>query len=256
MNNKSYSRYRNIKSLIHSVDPISKLICFLLIIVSVFVAQDPISLTTMFLFIVLIALLAKVRFTSYFKILIIIIPFALFMWLIYALVYWSLTEPLIYVGLMSLRLYIFVLLSIIYTNTTREMDIAHSIEWLISPLRYIKVPTYEISMMIMLAIRFIPLLFLDLNRILIAQTSRGVNVINGSLKDKIKGISNALLPMFVISINRSEDVANAMAIRGYKIGNKRSKYVKTKFNVLEVFSLLVTLSMLVTVICMMQGVIY
>lgn len=79
MNNKSYSRYRNIKSLIHSVDPISKLICFLLIIVSVFVAQDPISLTTMFLFIVLIALLAKVRFTSYFKILIIIIPFAIFM---------------------------------------------------------------------------------------------------------------------------------------------------------------------------------
>ncbi len=128
------------------------------------------------------------------------------------------------------------------------MEIASSIEWFITPLRIIKVPTYEISMVIMLAIRFIPLMFEDLSMIMIAQTSRGVNVYNGNVPTRIKGVFNSLLPMFVLAFKRSDDISNAMIIRGYQIGEKRSKFKKNKFKLLEIVTLLLTIALLVGIV--------
>ncbi|NQX83206.1 MAG: energy-coupling factor transporter transmembrane protein EcfT [Mycoplasmataceae bacterium] len=254
MEKNNFSKYRNIKSIVHSIDPITKLLGFMLIVISMFVAQEPGTLLVVFGFSFIVSLLSKVRIKSYFTSLLVVIPFFVIMFLFYLLLY-SLNQTLIFVFMMSLRLYLFILLSIIYTSTTKEMDIALSIEWFITPLRVIKVPTYEISMMIMLSIRFIPLLFEDIRKIMIAQTSRGINVINGNLKARIKGISNSLLPMFVIAFKRSDDVAKAMVIRGYKIGNKRSKFRKNKFFILEWITLFTTISLLVVIILMTQGII-
>ncbi len=248
METNSFSRYRDIKSVIHSIDPIVKLLAFLTLVFATFLAQSVYSLLTVLAFIFVVSLFARVRFVSYFRILILIIPFYIMMFLMYWFALRSATEASLSVAYMSLRFYLFILLSIIYTSTTKEMDIASSIEWLITPLRLIKVPTYEISMMIMLAIRFIPLMFEDMISIMIAQTSRGVNVYNGNLRTKIKGIFNSLLPMFVLAFKRSEDVSNAMIIRGYEIGVKRSKYKKNKYGILEFISTIIMILLVIAII--------
>lgn len=251
--NSSYSRYRNINSLIHSIDPISKFVCFLLITITLFLAQDPRALVIVTLTLLVIALIARVRIKSLFNILLIVLPFFILMWLIYAAVTWDAIYASELVGKMTVRLYTFILIAIIYTSTTKELDIARSIEWIISPLKYIKVPTYEISMMITLALRFIPILISDLFMILRAQTSRGINVVNGRFRDRVKGIFSSLLPMFVISFRRADDLAIAMTVRKYEVGQKRTKYWETKFGLLEIMSLLVTVSLMVVVILIRMG---
>lgn len=255
MNNKSFSRYKYINSIVHSIDPLTKFICFILIIVTIFIAQSEFSLGIVFVFLFIVSLFAKIKIKTYFSIFLFILPFFILMFFLY-LIKMNWNESLYYVIFMSLRLYIFMLLSIIYTSTTKEIEIAQSIEWFIKPLRLLKIPTYEISMIIMLSLRFIPLLIEDLRMIFIAQTSRGVNVINGSLKTKIKGTINSLLPMIVIAFKRSDNIANSMIIRGYKVGQKRTKFIKNKFKILEFLALFITITILCLVCFEVNGVIF
>ncbi len=248
MNNNSFSRYRNIKSPIHSIDPITKFLAFIVLTSAVFIAVNWLTLTVVFGFVFVTSLLARVKIKSYFTMILILLPFYLMMLLFYWIAYLDIALAALTVLFLTYRLYIFILIAIIYTSTTKEMDIAAAIEWIITPLRIIKVPTYEISMVITLAIRFIPLMFEDLSMIMIAQTSRGVNVYNGNAITKIKGASNSILPMLVLAFKRSEDISNAMIIRGYQIGEKRSKFKKNKFKLLELITLIATIALLVGVI--------
>ncbi len=255
MNNKSYSRYRNINSPIHKIDPITKLLSFILIITSIFLSQSIETLVVMFLFVIVISFVSRIKISSYFKTLFFIIPFFISMTLIYRIFY-SWENSIILTSQMSLRLYIFIILSIIYTSSTKEMEIANSIEWIIKPLRLIKVPTYEISMMIMLAIRFIPLIISDLNKILIAQSSRGINSINGTPRERGRAVRNSLLPMFILAFKRADDISISMTIRGYKIGKKRTKFIKNKFMFLEFISILLSIGILIIIILINNGTIY
>lgn len=252
MDNRGYSRYRNVRSIIHSIDPLTKLIAFIALTSLVFIADDWITLGTMLGFTFVVSTLARVRIKSYFTMLFFIIPFFLMMMLFYSIAYGSIDDAFKVVSFMSIRLYEFLLIAIIYTSTTKEMDIAASIEWFITPLRIIKVPTYEIAMIIMLAIRFIPLMFEDMRMIMVAQTSRGVNVYNGRATTKIKGVSNSLLPMFVLAFKRSEDISNSMIMRGYQVGQKRSKFKKNKFFILE-FLTIVVIGLLIAAIIYLGG---
>ena len=254
MNNKSYSRYRRINSIVHKIDPITKLLSFILLITTIFLSQTPETLLVDLSFILFVSILSRVKFLAYIKTILFLIPFFISMFIIY-LIFSPWEDALILTSLMCLRLYIFFLLSIIYTSTTKEIEIANSIEWLIKPLRLIKVPTYEISMIIMLAIRFIPLIISDIEKIFIAQTSRGINSINGNVREKIKALKNSMLPMFILSFKRADDISLSMSIRGYEIRKKRTKFVKNKFFILELLSILMTISILVIVILMNNGVI-
>lgn len=255
IDNNSYTRYRSISSLIHRIDPRIKLLDFLIIMISIFLAQDPSTLLVVFGFVFIISILARVKISSYFKTFYVVIPFFLLMSLIYIPVYHDVKNGFISTGMMAIRLYIFILLSVIFTTTTKEVEIANSIEWFIYPLKYIKVPVYEISMLITLTIRFIPLLIQDLSTIMLAQSSRGVNTKNGNFRERFIGIKNSFLPMFYISFKRADDISTAMTIRGYEIGQKRTKYYESKFFIIEVFSLLISISFFVTLILMNANVI-
>ncbi len=248
MDNNSFSRYRNIRSPIHSIDPITKFLAFILLTTSVFIATDWMTLTVVFSFVLVTSFLARVRIKSYFTMLFFLMPFYMMMLFFYWIAYFDIALAAETVAFLTYRLYIFLLIAIVFTSTTKEMEIASAIEFYITPLRMIKVPTYEISMVIMLAIRFIPLMFEDLSMIMIAQTSRGVNVYNGNVPTRIKGVFNSLLPMFVLAFKRSDDISNAMIIRGYQIGEKRSKFKKNKFKLLELASLLLTIALLAGII--------
>ncbi len=252
MQNVSVSRYRNIRSLIHKIDPLTKFIGFIAITTLIFMSFTLPSLTLVFSFVIVVGLLARVKIKSFFTSILFVLPFFIMMTFFYWLASLN-TEQTIYdvlkiIGFLSARLYLFFIVAIIYTSTTKEIEIASSIEWFITPLRIIKVPTYEISMIITLAIRFVPLMIEDLIMISIAQTSRGYNVYNGSLKTKIKGFINSLLPMLILAFKRSDDISNAMIIRGYEVGKKRSKFLKNKFFILEWLTIIVLIILFVAVI--------
>lgn len=115
-------------------------------------------------------------------------------------------------------------MSTLLTLTTSPLEISDAMESLLKPLKYLKVPVYEISLMLSIALRFVPTLMDETAKIMNAQRSRGVNFGEGSLVEQVKAVIPILIPLFVSSFNRAEDLATAMEARGYKGGEGRTKF--------------------------------
>ena len=127
------------------------------------------------------------------------------------------------------RVFVIILASTSLTLTTKPTDLTNALEWLLKPLEWIKIKTSIFAMMISIALRSIPTLFNETNRILKAQASRGADFNESSLKEQIGQMVSLLVPMFVISIKKAEDLADAMEARGYIPGEKRTRLVKMTF---------------------------
>ena len=140
------------------------------------------------------------------------------------------SDGLIKGAFFCLRIVLIVVISTMLTMTTSTTDINLGLEWVLSPLKIIKIPVAEFAMMLSLTLRFIPTLLIETEKIMKAQASRGIDFNEGNIVDKMKQIVTLLIPMFVISINRAEDLANAMEARGYIIGDKRTSIDELKFN--------------------------
>ncbi len=132
-----------------------------------------------------------------------------------------------------IRIFIMIGITTMLTISTMSTDINNGLEWLLTPLKLIKIPVSVFSMTIALTLRFIPTLYEESRKIMNAQASRGVDFQEGKLKDKVTQIISLLIPMFVISFRRAEDLSNAMEARGYIIGAKRTKLDELKFRVLD-----------------------
>jgi energy-coupling factor transport system permease protein len=140
------------------------------------------------------------------------------------------------------RIVILITLSSLLTLTTKPTDLNNGLEEVMKPLRRFKIPTNEIAMMIAIALRFIPTLLDEANKIMKAQSSRGVDFTEGTLRQKVTQIISLLIPMFIISFKRADDLANAMEARGYAPGRLRSKYVTFKMRVPDYLLLGLTLT--------------
>ncbi len=147
-------------------------------------------------------------------------------------------------GYVFLRVVIVVLLSSMLTFSTSSTDLNNGMESVLSPLKVVKVPVSEISMMLALTLRFIPTLLQETNKIMKAQASRGVDFKESNIKQKAMQIVSLLVPMFVISFSRAEDLANAMESRGYVIGAPRTKYDEMKLRFLDFMTLIILISVL------------
>lgn len=134
-----------------------------------------------------------------------------------------------------IRMVMMIGITSLLTVSTMSTDINNGLEWLLSPLKLIKIPVSTFSMTISLALRFIPTLYEEARKIMNAQASRGVDFQEGKLKDKVTQIISLLIPMFVISFRRAEDLSNAMEARGYVIGAKRTRLEEMKFKTLDYF---------------------
>ena len=104
-----------------------------------------------------------------------------------------------------------------------------AIESLLNPLKRFHFPVHEIALMLSIALRFVPTLMDETEKIMNAQRARGVDFNDGSLVQKVKAIVPLLIPLFVSSFNRAEDLATAMEARGYRGGEGRSKYRKLQW---------------------------
>ncbi|MDE7095214.1 MAG: energy-coupling factor transporter transmembrane protein EcfT, partial [Anaeroplasmataceae bacterium] len=143
-----------------------------------------------------------------------------------------------------IRIIMMIGITTLLTISTMSTDINNGLEWLLAPLKLIKIPVSVFSMTIALTLRFIPTLYEESKKIMNAQASRGVDFQEGRLHNKVTQIISLLIPMFVISFRRAEDLSNAMEARGYVIGAKRTKLDELKFRFLDAFCFVVSLGFL------------
>ena len=126
-------------------------------------------------------------------------------------------------GFMTIRLIYLILGSSIMTFTTTPNDLTDGIERLLWPLRKIKLPVHEIAMMMSIALRFIPILLEETDKIMKAQIARGADLESGNIIQKAKAMIPILVPLFVSAFRRANDLAMAMEARCYRGGDGRTK---------------------------------
>jgi energy-coupling factor transport system permease protein len=131
-------------------------------------------------------------------------------------------------------------ISTLMTLTTSPLDMVWALEWFMRPLKYLRVPVDEIALLVMLAIRFIPLLFEETDRILKAQKARGVDLETGGMLTKVKAFVPVIVPLLHGVFRRADDLAIALTLRGYVPGTKRSRMKENKARTSDIIALLST----------------
>jgi energy-coupling factor transport system permease protein len=126
-----------------------------------------------------------------------------------------------------------IFMSTLLTLTTAPLSLTDAIEYLLRPLKVIKFPVHEIALMLSIALRFVPTLMDETEKIMNAQRARGVDFGEGNVFQQMKSIVPLLVPLFVSSFNRAEELATAMEARGYQGGEGRTKYRLLKWELTD-----------------------
>ena len=146
------------------------------------------------------------------------------------------------VGYIFIRIVMMLMITMILTSTTSPMNLTYGLEWYMSPLKLVKFPAHIVAMTLSIALRFIPTLLDETDRIIKAQSSRGVDFQRGGFIKRFGAIISLIIPLFVSAINRSEELSNAMEARGYDPYAKRSRYRILKFHWKDLFALILVLA--------------
>ena len=145
---------------------------------------------------------------------------------------------------MILKIILGVLYSMIFIFTTTFKEITGKLESLLSPFKIFKLPIKQMSLSLSLALKFIPLIFNQAEKILKSQASRGIDFKHSNLKGKVLAISSMLLPMFILSLKRADDIVDCLEVRSYDI-NKKNKI--NKWHLFDKIMLLVHLLLLIII---------
>ena len=267
MNNISLGRYSQYDTLLHRMDPRGKIVSMIICMVMVFFSYG--SLWTnlivyafLMVGIYILMRIAHISLKQLFKQLKVVWMMMIIILIINIFTikddlsifgYVSFTIPginlTIYYSALVTTFYVFVrlalmlALSLILTSTTKPMDLTYGLEWLMHPLKWIKVPVHIIAMMISLTLRFIPTLLDETDRIMKAQASRGVDFQEGKFKEKVRAIIALIIPLIASSLSRSVDLAYAMIARGYDPDKKRTRYRVLKWHVRDSIGSIVVLTL-------------
>lgn len=227
-------QYYPADSVLHKMDPRAKLVGTLVFIISVFVFHTFPGYAVATIFLAAMIILSKVPVKFMFKglkaivmLLMITVVFNIFLTPGKVLWQWGILhvteEGLKLAGRMAIRLTYLVIGSSLMTLTTTPNQLTDGLERLLRPLNKLHVPIHEIAMMMSIALRFIPLLGEEADRIKKAQMARGADFESGGLFQKVKSLVPILVPLFVSSFRRAEDLALAMEARCYHGGEGRTK---------------------------------
>ena len=229
------------KSILHKMDPRMKIILLTLFIVFIFLTKNYISLAIMFLSVICIILFSGVSFKLYLKSLKAIIFIVLFTSVLN--MFYGTGEPLFkwrfievtQSGIntsvfVAVRIISLVLISSVLTYTTTPTDLTDGIEKLLKPLTIFHIRIHEIAMMMTIALRFIPTLLEETDKIMSAQKARGADFESGNVIAKIKALIPILIPLFVSAFRRAYDLAMAMESRCYHGGGGRTRMKILKYS--------------------------
>lgn len=229
-------RYIPGNSMIHRLDPRSKLLAMFAFLLLIFWANNLITNVLIIAFVFAMVLLSQIRlsfFINGLKPMIGIILFTTFFQVFFtpgASVLWEFwifkvsIEGLQQALIIFIRFVLIIFFSTLLTLTTTPLSLADGIESGLAPLKRLKVPVHEIGLMLSMSLRFVPTLMDDTTRIMNAQRARGVDFNEGNLIQKVNSVIPILIPLFASSFKRADALATAMEARGYQGGEGRTKY--------------------------------
>lgn len=253
-------QYYPADSILHKLDPRVKLVGTIAYIISLFLISNPWCYLISAAFLFVIIKLSKVPFKFIVKglkavimLLVFTVGFNLFLpgTPVFEWGFIKITEEGIRTAIfMSIRLVFLILGSSLMTFTTTPNYLTDGLESLLSPLRKIKVPVHEISMMMSIALRFIPILMEETDKIMKAQTARGADFESGGLLKRAKGLVPLLVPLFVSAFRRANDLAMAMEARCYRGGDGRTKMKPLKYHVSDFVGYFILVAYIASIIVM------
>lgn len=227
-------QYYQTDSVIHRLDPRVKLITTIAYIISLFVFRNFTGYLAAAVFLTVIIKMSKVPFKYIVKgmkailfLLLITVVFNLFLTpgepLITFWIFKITVEGISTAVFMAVRLTFLIIGSSIMTLTTTPNHLTDGMEKLMKPLKAIKVPVHEVAMMMSIALRFIPILLEETDKIMKAQTARGADFETGGILKRAKNLVPLLVPLFISAFRRANDLAMAMEARCYNGGENRTK---------------------------------
>ena len=239
-------------SILHRLDARFKIILMLVFVILVFFAKNLVSFSYLLLLVFLLIFLSRISFKVILQGLKPIVWICLFTAAIN--LFWTSGDNYLF-GIGFIRVYeegvwraVYLMIriialvmgtSVLLTYTTSPMDLTDALESLLSPLKKIKVPVHEFAMMMSLALRFVPTLVEETEKIINAQKARGVDFETGSLISRAKALIPILIPLFISSFSRATDLAVAMECRCYVGGEGRTRMKVMKISLFDVLVLFV-----------------
>ena len=246
-------------SLLHKMDARMKIILTMCLIVAIFICKNIVSLGAMIIATFIVVAVSKIPFKTIGKsikpLTIIIIITAILN------IFYGKGEPLVQLGklkitvdgietavFMAIRIITLVVISSLLTYTTSPTELTDALERLFRPLKVFKVDVHSIAMTMTIALRFIPTLIEEIEKIMSAQKSRGADMESGGLIHRAKALVPVLIPLFVSAFRRANELAYAMECRCYRGGDGRTKMKVVKMSARDYISLAVVLTFVVGLI--------
>lgn len=247
------------KSIIHKLDPRVKIILVFLFIVTLFVANDVTSLLINVAFVIVLYVISRIPLKMILKGLKPIIPIIIFtailnIFFVDGRVLWKIgfievtDKGLEMSAIMIIRVLCLIAGTSLLTYTTSPIALTDALERLMKPLNKIKVPVHELAMMMTIALRFIPTLIEETDKIMSAQKARGADMETGSIVQRAKALVPILIPLFVSSFRRADELAMAMECRCYRGGEGRTRMRQLHIRFMDILSIFVVSAFLVATI--------
>lgn len=240
LNDVTFGQYYPASSFVHKLDPRVKLLLLIAYIVMIFVANSFYGLALCAPLLLAAIIAAKVPFGSVLRSVKGVIFILIFTSLLNVffhggerlLVEWWVIriylEGVIFAVFLTLRIFLLVMASSVLTLTTTPVTLCDGLESLLYPLTLIKIPVHVFALIMSIALRSIPTLIDETNRIISAQKARGADFETRNIFKKVKAIIPVLIPLLLSAFRRAEELGDAMEVRCYGCGEKRTKYKKLK----------------------------
>ncbi len=255
----AFGQYFSGKSFIHRLDPRAKILLLIAFLVIIFCAFNYFSLLIVTIFTVLCVAFSGVSPKFYFKSLKVIVFIViitsvlnlfygtgepLWQWSIFKITANGINRALF----VTVRIICLIIASSCLTFTTSPTELTDAIERLMKPLNKIHFPVHEIAMMMSLALRFVPTLLEETDKIMAAQKARGADMDSGNLVKRAKALIPILIPLFVSAFRRAYDIATAMECRCYRGGSGRTKMKTVHMSMRDGAACILTTLMIIGVI--------
>jgi len=261
MKNVTLGQYYPSNSILHRADPRVKIIIAMLFIITSFICDSVLSFGGLLTVIIALIFVSRIPVKVIFKAIRPIMIILVFTMLIN--IFWTKGETLL-LELWIIKIYaegvrqaVFMLVrifslvvssTVLVTYTTTPIALTDAIESLLSPLKKIKVPVHDFAMMMTIALRFIPTLVDETEKIIAAQKARGADFTNGSLVKRAKALIPILIPLFVSSFRRADELAIAMECRCYRGGDGRTRLKALKCRWADIVGLIAVVALCVGIV--------
>ena len=254
LNDVTFGQYYPAKSFVHNMDPRAKIVLLIAYLVAVFLADNFFALAAVIVFLILAVIFSRVPFGSVLRSVKMILFISVFTAILNLFFYasdgelhvlwqWKIItvswEAIINMIFLAMRLFLLVMGTSILTLTTTPVALTDGLESLLTPLKWIRFPVHELALIMSIALRFIPTLIDETNRIISAQKARGADFETGGLIRRAKAMIPVLVPLLVSSLRRAEELGDAMDARCYSGAKGRTKYKKLTFSWRDLLGLLV-----------------